>query len=71
MAKHSRYPLQAEETEALTAVIEALNPTNEDILKVRAYYKNRRDSEFPGWQQKYEAELLNATGAIEQTHPQQ
>ena len=41
MAKTTKYPLQAEETETLAALIEAANPTNDDILKVRAYYKIR------------------------------
>jgi hypothetical protein len=60
MVKTIKYPLQAEETETLTALIEVVNPTNDDILKVRAYYKRRRDAEFPGWRQKYEDELASS-----------
>lgn len=50
---HPTYPLQHEQR---AEIIMAPN-TSDAILKIQQQFAKRRDTEFPGWREKYDAEV--------------
>lgn len=56
--KHPKIPLQDEQKQEADK-LDMSNPIRfvAELVKLRKQFKARRDAEFPGWLQKYEAEM--------------
>lgn len=53
MIAHPIYPLQHEQRAAI--IMDAR--TQADVERIHLEFARRRDREFPGWREKYEAEV--------------
>lgn len=54
---HQTFPLQQEERRAIEKAILAHKESGVD--EIRRHFARRRNDEFPGWQEKYERDVLH------------
>jgi hypothetical protein len=65
---HPTYPLRERESAEITVCIETFGSLR-DIAAIMTKYRNYCDADFPGWRERYDAEMKQWFAANGQTFP--